>query len=292
MANVQLAQLTDMADPRAVFEEVKCIFVNHYRIEEFLPVREAFNDFNDLYEGKYPGYRACNTRFHDKIHTTDALLAIARLIDGYDLNCPKLPVRQVVLALIATILHDAGYIQTRQDRSGTGAKYTLSHVQRSIDFLGKYFEDRGRSKKDFLAASRTIRCTGLATAIVDIPFADDTERLLGLMLGTADLLGQMSSRTYLERLIYLYREFREGHVKGYDSEAALLKKTLNFYADTRRRLQKTLDGVDRFAKVHFARRYRINENLYHVAIDRQIDYLREILKCRTASFRNLLKRKA
>jgi hypothetical protein len=289
-ADVQVSQLVDMKEPSAVFEEVKYNFIQHYPFQAFAPVRYAFNDFNDLFEGRYTGYRACNTKFHDKIHTSDALLAISRLIDGYNLTHTKIPVHDIQLALIATIFHDTGYIQSRHDKKGTGAKYTLSHVERSIDFMKKYFEEQGFSRNDFLTASKMVNCTGLSVNIDKMKFGRTHEKVLGFMLGTADLLGQMASRTYLERLIYLYREFREGHVKGYTSEFNLLQKTLKFYDEVKKRIESQLGGVSRYARVHFRKRYGVDEDLYQKAIVRQMKYLTEILQEQAQSYRDKLKR--
>ena len=36
--------------------------------------------------------------------------------------------------LLAILLHDTGYLKKRDDPQGTGAKYTASHVNRSMDF--------------------------------------------------------------------------------------------------------------------------------------------------------------
>ena len=289
---IQLSQLVDMKTPAAVFEEVKNIFINHYPVTVFGDIRHAFKDFQDLFSGQYPGYRSCNTKFHDEIHTMDALLAIMRLIDGYNLrNSSKIPLKEVRIALIATIFHDTGYIQQKSDKKGTGAKYTLNHVERSVDFVGKYFKKIGYSKNEFVAAGNIINCTGLSADIMNIKFSSSTEKLLGYMLGSADLLGQMASRTYLERLIYLYREFKEGNVKGYVSEYELLKKTLGFYAQTKLRLSDTLKGVNKYLIYHFKKRYRVNNDLYQEAINRQIKYLEEMLKHNQEAFKVMLKRK-
>jgi hypothetical protein len=287
---VQLAALVDTTSPAAVFEEVKNIFVRHYPIAAFGDVRAAFRDFNALFDGHFPGYRACNTRFHDKVHTSDALLAMARLIDGYNLRHQRLPVEPVRIALVATLFHDAGYIQRNNDKTGTGAKYTLNHVQRSIDFMEKYFAAKKWGRKAFLSASRMVQCTGFSTSVETIPFADTRERVLGRMLGAADILGQMSSRTYLERLLHLFLEFQEGRVPGYKSEYELLQKTLEFYAATRQRFAGPLGGVDRYAAEHFKARYGINEDLYRTTIQRQIDYLKRILGEKKGPFRTHLRR--
>lgn len=290
--DLQLSQLVDMSTPAAVFEEVKYNFIQYYPVSAFFEVRAAFNDFNLLFEGKYPHYRACNTKFHDKVHTTDALLAVSRLIDGYNIRRGKLPLEQVRTALIATIFHDTGYIQLDNDRKGTGAKYTLEHVGRSIGFMKEYFKRRAFPRHRFLSAGRMVSCTGLSRDLNKIKFVSKSERVLGFMLGSADLLGQMASRTYLERLLYLYREFREGNVKGYPSEIALFQKTLKFYEDTKRRLCETLKGVNKYVVFHFGKRYGADEDLYLNAIERQIVYLGEILECRKDSFRGGLRRRA
>jgi len=289
-SKIQLAQLVNMNSPAAVFEEVKYNFIQFYPISEFLEVRQAFNDFNLLFEGKYPGYRGCNTKFHDKIHTTDALLAISRLIDGYNLKYKKMPVKLVKVALIATLLHDTGYIQQKSDTKGTGAKYTLNHVTRSMDFIKKYFRKQGLPAIEAMSAARMVSCTGLEVDLGKVRFASKFERTLGYMLGTADLLGQMASRTYLERLIYLYNEFKEGNVKGYASEQMLLEKTLKFYSVVKKRMKGVFKGVNRFASSHFGKRYGIKYDIYQRAIENQIMYLNEVLNCERKFLRDSLRR--
>lgn len=277
--DIQISQLVDATQPYAVLEEVKNNFVYFYPVEEFFIIRNTFHDFIDLMEGRYPGYQQCNTKFHDIQHTTDALLAISRLIDGYNIKHGKkgqLPVKKVKLALIATLFHDSGYIQTLEDVEGSGAKYTLTHVERSIEFLEKYLPRKGFSKQDVVSASNMVLCTGMSKDISKIKFTDKEERILGLMLGTADYLGQMSSRTYLEKLVFLYYEFVEGGVTGYSSEYDLLKKTLTFYQTVKDELNGVYDKMYKYAEYHFKKRYRIDKNLYLVAIERAIKYLETI----------------
>jgi hypothetical protein len=80
-------------------------------------------------------------------------------------------------------------------------------------------------------------------------------------------------------------------VKGYDSEFSLLRKTLYFYDSTKTRLARELKNVARYTRFHFRRRYRIDADLYTVAIERQIAYLTEILRFETPSYRDKLKRR-
>ena len=292
LKGIQLSQLVDTSQPSAVLEEVKANFVHHYPVSEFAHVREAFNVFNALYEGGYPGYGKCNTKYHDKLHTTDALLAISRLMDGYNIRNKKFSVSAARIALIATMFHDSGYIQKRSDHKGTGAKFTLNHVERSIEFLKKYLTGLGYSRQDTKLAGSMVQCTGLNMSVYRLSFRNKPEKILALMLGTSDLIGQMSSRTYLEKLSNLYSEFKEGHVSGYDSPFDLFKKTGSFYSLMKVRLEKDLENVQRYAKFHFNARYRINKNLYLTTIDSHMEHLVLILKNGPKRFSRYLRRKS
>jgi hypothetical protein len=66
--------------------------------------------------------------------------------------------------------------------------------------------------------------------------------IMGKMLGTADLLGQMADRLYLEKLIPLFHEFEEGKVPGFESELNLLRKPTNFYISAQAGL-KTISAM-------------------------------------------------
>ena len=290
LKSVQFSQLVDMYSPAAVLEDVKHIFISSYPVNEFEDVRKVYADFIRLYDGKYPGYCACRTHYHDKMHITDALLAMARLIDGYNAVHQKLPVRAAKLGLIAAIFHDAGFIQSVHDLSGTGAKYTINHVERSVHFVKTYFAKNHFSRHDARSIADMILCTDMAVPVETIKFTSPADRKAGLMLGAADLLGQMASRCYLERLLILYREFREGHVKGYASELELLRKTLVFSKFIRDRLKVTLGNTARYARLHFKKTYRINKDFYREAMEKQLAYLKDTVLNHPEEYRKYLHR--
>ena len=73
----------------------------------------------------------------------------------------------------------------------------------------------------------------------------------------------MADRLYLEKLIYLYSEFREGKVPGFESEFDLFKKTESFYEDiSKKRLSEELGGVSNFMKIHFKHRFGVDRDYY------------------------------
>jgi len=285
---IQLAMLINTSDRSAVLEEVRRIFLMSYDSESFLPVENAFAIICSLFDGKFPGYRKCNTEYHNLTHTLDALLATARLMDGRSAATDKFDVKIAVNLFLAALLHDTGYIQEDWDTEGTGAKYTKIHVERSIDFVEQNAANFHLSSEDVEMISSLILCTGLKS--------DSCDRLqgnlfeAGAILGTADLLGQMSDRAYLEKLLFLYYEFREAAIDGFNTTFDILKNTLTFYEATINRFEKQLKGCYKFAHDYFRIRHNIDENLYMTAIENQMHYLGEIIDDETTNFRNKLKR--
>mgnify|MGYP001812717163 CR=1 FL=1 len=253
------------------------------------PIRKVFDAVERLYGGNFPGYKACNTGYHDFRHAIEAFLAMSRVIHGAVLDNESFSERQIITALIAAILHDVGYIQEESDTQGTGAKHKADHEQRSMDFLSRHGSKFGLSDEEIAAGRAIILCTDMDTDITTIAFPSPQIELLGKLLGTADLMAQLAEQTYLEKLLYLYYECKEAGVGDYDSEVDILRKAINFYDVFEARLRTTLGGVDRFMQLHFASKWGINQNLYHEAINNQKEFLLKILKIPDADPRDYLK---
>ena len=288
--DVQLSQLIGTHTPKVIMAEVKRIFSYHYPIKYFHEFQRNFVLLVKLFEGKFPGYQACNTEYHNLSHTFDALLATARLIDGNNIRNTPFPLQLTINLLNATLLHDTGYIQEEKDKEGTGAKYTSTHVERSVQFLKKNSQEFHINGDDINIISNMIRCTGLNVRKETIPFSSPDEKMAGAILGTSDLIGQMSDRIYLEKLIYLYYEFKEAGDKIFDTEFDLVRKTVDFYEITKKRLAESYLNTHIFAQYHFEKRFKYYHNLYTEAIDRHIEYLHKIIADDTTNFRHKLRR--
>ncbi|HYE40316.1 MAG TPA: hypothetical protein VEB23_10310, partial [Ramlibacter sp.] len=137
------------------------------------------------------------------------------------------------------------------------------HVSRSADFVSSYLPLAGFAQQA-PSAARLVHFTGYEMNIEDIAISDPRERLLGCMLGTADLIGQMSDRMYLEKCReFLYQEFVFGRIARetgpdgreivrYASPEDLIIKTPGFYEYVARaRMQRAFGDVSRFAAAHF-----------------------------------------
>jgi len=287
-----VSNLLDIRDNTVIVREVRNITALISPKFDFTIYDKTFSDVEELFLGHYDGYRECNTAYHDFRHTLMVLLAMARLIHGASLQGVDFSDKEINIGLISALMHDTGYIQSADDISGTGAKYTMTHISRSIQFLRNYFAGNEYFASDMKNFTDILNCTGAQTMVSDLEFEDENMALLGKMLGTADLLGQMSDRLYLEKLIFLYNEFEEGGVPGFDSETDLFRKTVSFYKRTKERFRNDFDNVDRYMVDHFRNRWNVDSNVYEESIEKNINYLKYILKASQKDIYHSLRRNA
>lgn len=288
---LQLSQLVDMTDPEAVLKEVLHLSTLINPGFDQGVFTQTFRDIQQLFDGNYPGYQACNTSYHDFVHTYEVTLAMSRLMHGAFATGMGFSSREVQVGMTAALMHDTGYIQEIADCAGTGAKYTLIHIARSVEFLREYCRRRcSSSEEEMKNFADILFCTGLSVKIDEIEFSSDGTAMLGKMLGTADLLGQMADRLYLEKLLFLYREFAEGGLPQFADERDLLQKTVGFYELSQQRFTGEFSGVRGYMIHHFRKRWNIDRDLYQESIQRNIDYLKNILDNHREDFTGQLKR--
>lgn len=250
-----------VSDPRAVCPAVCALLQRLYPAAPPAPVQRAFDTFARLYAGTLPGYRGCDTWYHDAQHSLDCTLAMARLLDGYERSVPaaeRLGPRRAALGVMIALFHDAGYIRRDGDEARNGAEYTLTHVRRSGEFLADFLPTVDYRTEARLAA-RIVHFTGYEIALDRIRVSHPKDRLLGFMLGSADILAQTADRCYLEKCRdFLFREFSLCGLAGtgsgaiYGSARELLEKTPDF---NRKLWDERLDGyfagVHRYLDAHF-----------------------------------------
>jgi hypothetical protein len=203
----------DTKDPGAVRTHVANIYRELFPAAPLQFIESAFDWTADAFNGRYADFQPVDAKYHDLEHTLQGTLALARLLKGYKQanTKPELTQRAFELGLLAILLHDTGYLKTRGDAGGTGAKYTLVHVSRSAEFAQRLLSEKGFAPHEIGAVQNMIRCTGVSADLGSIPFSNELERQVGYALGTADLLGQMAAPDYIEKLQTLYQEFEESN---------------------------------------------------------------------------------
>ncbi len=252
-------------DSGAVQLEVERIFLALYPRANPKHMAITFSDQANMYRGAFPGYQACDTAYHDMQHVLEVTLAMARLMDGYEQSrkaAPPLGPQLFQVGIILALLHDMGYVREQGDTvARNGAQYTLSHVSRGATFLRHYMPAIGMAEYAETAA-KLIHFTGFEQTVSAIDVSDPLLRLLGSLLGTADIIAQMADRCYLEKCRdRLYPEFVRGGIairetpEGanvvYRSGNDLVAKTPMFFKHAVSRLNMDLDRVYNYAAVHF-----------------------------------------
>ncbi len=203
-------------DPALVNSEVNRIFLELYPRSATAQIDRAFRDLTTMYRGDRPGYHACDTAYHDIQHVLEVTLAMARLIDGYErarMGLEPLDAAMFQLGVITALFHDCGYIRTLDDRQHkNGGELTLTHVSRGARFLRDYLPKIGMGGVADVAAS-LIHFTGYEIPVTEINVPSLGYKLLGSLLGSADIIAQMSDRCYLEKCRdRLYPEFLAGGI--------------------------------------------------------------------------------
>jgi hypothetical protein len=275
----RLYDLTDTNSPAECIAEIKNILL---LIDPFLdpsPIEKIYADVLLLFNGEFPGYRACNTKYHNLEHTSSTALATARLIHGLHVQGQVFSSRIVQLCLISALFHDTGMIQTEEEAKGTGAQFIIGHEERSIAVMERYFTENGYSQEDIRDCSHIIKCTELFFPLEDIPFETEEVRTMGRVLGTADLVAQMADRDYQEKLPLLFLEFQEAAMEGIETPLELFKNTEEFYRSVaRKRMATVLGGVSSAALHHFRERWKIDKNLYEESIKYNIRKMKETVR--------------
>jgi len=279
-----------MNSPNSVFEEVKLIFGDMFGQEDSSLLAAVFDDVVSLFQGRYSGYEACDTPYHNLQHTTDVFLAMARFIHGAHIAGKKFSETDVTMGLIAALMHDTGYVLKDSDSLISGAQLAPIHVSRSVDFMTHCLTQNGFLKNQISQTAKIILCTEHEIASGIPSDLSKTHQLLGNMMAAADLLAQTADRTYLEKLPHLYREFRETGIGNYECELDLIRDSIIFNEQMHARLKSELDDVMSFLKNHFNARWNVNTNLYAVAIDRSMRYLESILLPDANHYRSHLRR--
>lgn len=261
--------------PEDIFKEIKFIISMVVQDYDFDFLDLAFANIQRIFTGRFPGYQASNTSYHNLDHTMAVALALMRLIHGRFLsNGTSFSREMVECGMIAAFFHDSGLIQKKTDNEGTGAKYTKFHEERSILFVQEYLTSVGRSEEMSKWCSQMIQCTKLSASPASLVFATDGVREMGYILGTADIIAQMADRVYLERLPLLFDELKEGGVPGYESTVDIYHQTVSFFRKViRKRLFQEFGGIVEDIRFHFRERWNIDQNLYVAAIENNINYI-------------------
>lgn len=286
-----VSDLFTNTDPETVWSKATDLIKRTSPAFDFAIARTVFDDVMRLFHGEYPGYCQIKTPYHDLSHTLTVFLCGIRLMHGMQLSGANLTDREITLVMAATLLHDVGYAQVRDgNETGTGAQFTPTHVKRGIEFMRSYVAEHGFPSDFADVLAPMIFCSDPRMPVSRISFPNKRIRLAGQIVGTADLVGQMADRNYLEKLVSLYQEFEEARMGDYKSVHDMLRKTKHFYANIQRKLDNGFGGLYHKLSHHFKETLGTERNFYMEAIRKNMDYLAKITALSESEYLDHLRR--
>lgn len=178
------------------------------------------------------------------------------------------------LGVTCALFHDVGYLRRRGDRRHrNGAEYLLTHVSRGAAFLHDYLRGTGLARYANAAAA-LVHFTGRERPPEAIRLDHSLLRRIGQMLGTADILAQMSDRCYLEKCRdRLYPELvAGGAARGrFRSGEELVRATPGLFIGATKRMDLHLARAHEYAERHFG-----GQNLYLEEIYKNVRHARVV----------------
>lgn len=251
-------------------------------VHEFSPdhdlerVNSAFMLLDQAFAGNLPGYEKLKTPYHNRMHTNEVVLCSARMLHGLHLSGNGLDDEHIDAALLGALMHDVGYLMRHEEASGTGAQFTDTHVVRGVDFAREQLSDLPANVMEALI--KVIQLTDHRKPANSVSFDNVQQRRAAYATASADLIGQMANRAYLERLSLLYLEFVEANFTGFNDFHELLEKTAGFYQLTNARLAHELGGLSPVLARHFSAQEGMERNLYLESIDSNLLHLQRIVR--------------
>ncbi len=269
--------IVDTKNTSAVRSVVEHAYATLYPGSSDAWLTRLFNGMEAFFHGNQPDFAPSDLPYHDWEHTLQVTLCFTLLLQGRASAAVEPPVgaRHFELGISAALLHDAGFLKTRSDKDGTGAKYTFCHVLRSCAFAAAYLPSLGATDVEIEAVLSAISCTAPANEIGRLRFREPVERVIGAATATADYLGQMASPGYPNELGNLFREFEESdnflHIPAsrrvFQSAEDLLVRTPQFwYKFVRPKLETDFQALYRF----LAHPYPQGDNPYLDAVETNI----------------------
>ncbi len=286
----EISKLFDNTDPEVVWLKATSVIRRVNPDYDFEVVRKVYQDVLRLFYGEFPGYGPIKTLYHDLSHTLEVFICGVRLMHGVHASGDHLSDDELTLMMLAILMHDIGYAQRVGEEIGSGAQFTRTHVQRGVEFMKRYFSERMFPADILVDVTGMILGTEHFRPFDQIDFKSDRSRMLACIVATADITGQMADRKYLEKLLFLYQEFKEAGFGNYQSMFDLLRQTSNFYALTREKLDGVLGGTYKHLSFHFLETMGVKNNYYMEAITKNMTHLEKVVAHGERELFTMLKR--
>lgn len=268
----------DLYDAR---NKVRALWCRAFKVNEMGKAGDAWTSLESAFAGHHLEFEAIDAPYHDLDHTLRATTCYAELVfkNLQTQDYGPLTLEIAELGFIAILFHDTGYLKNKGDLNGTGAKHAFQHVERSQAFANQWMLQNSFDQEARSAVKSMIQNTDFSKNTAPVLFTTSVHELVGCMVGTADLLGQMASPDYITKLPLLHQEMIEALEQGQTagipieipkSPQDLLRSTPSFFNEyVIPKLVKDYQNVFRLLNTP----YPDGPNPYMEQIQRHLEYV-------------------
>src|SRR5437762_12590194 len=91
------------------------VFKTMYPRAKLLWLRKVFHDVETLFAGRHPAYAAIDSRYHNLLHTLQAVVCMVMLLEGRRAARvrPAVDAKEFEIAVAAVLLNDTGPLRAR-----------------------------------------------------------------------------------------------------------------------------------------------------------------------------------
>jgi hypothetical protein len=246
---------TDTTSAANVAEATRSLFVGLFPGTNDRRLSRLFALADRIFTGQHAEYQAVDLKYHDYRHTLQVTVCSTDMLAGHlatDGAKPAVSSRLFELCVAAALFHDTGYLKSRSDHAGTGAKYTYCHVLRSCAIAASFLPACGLDLGELDLVLNAIRRTSPSPVGVGPRARNTEEHFISSVVASADYLAQMAAEDYPNELGLLYDEFTESddfigtpaNRRVFQSAADLQSRTGKFWEKVvKPKLEKDFGGV-------------------------------------------------
>lgn len=240
--------------------------------------KQSYRHVTDFFRGEDPSFERNNLPYHNLRHTRIVTLATARLFHGLYLSGVEIRAVAVEKGLLCALFHDIGMLELRiESHPFLGSISSITHETLSSKLLRTYINVIGLPIFYSIECEEIINHTNLNINPGTISCSSES-KLIGQVVGSADIIAQMADRYYLECLSSLFYEMEKDNKSEYKTLQEMMHNTTAFYELVKERLEHQLGNVHRALHFHFKQTQGIDRNIYIDQINANIDYLNKIIK--------------
>jgi len=269
----------DTGRSSAILPEILSLCASTWPKIDLSALKDSYRYVTDFFRGKNSNFEKNILPYHNLRHTRIVTLATARLFHGLHHRGVEIRAAAVEKGLLSALFHDTGMLELRIETHPfiNKLKATTTHETRSAQLMRTYISVIGLPLFYSIECEEIINHTNLNIKPDSIECSNES-KLIGQVIGSADIIAQMADRYYLESLSYLFHEMEKANNSQYETVQEMMRNTTSFYELMKDRLENQLGNIYHALREHFKRTRGIDRNIYLDQINANIEYLNKIIK--------------